>query len=183
MNLHCLISRARARGFTLVEAIATITIIATIMAVVSRVIFVSVDAYAAATTRAELNAALSSAMERVCAELRQIPLVSGGSAAPDLASVSATSITWSTNSTLALTRSNLTLAIAGGSASTLLNNVTALSLTCYDESNAALAATLSGSACTPVRRVEITLSSQRDGITETLRTRVFLRSQIAGSST
>lgn len=176
-------SRRSARGFTLVEAIATITIIATIMAVVSRVIFVSVDSYSAATTRAELHAALSSTMERACAELRQIPLVSGGSTAPDLVSVSAASITWSTNSTLTLTGSDLTLAIAGGSASTLLSNVTAFSLRCYDESNVALAATLSGSACTPVRRIEITISTQRGGITETLRTRVFLRSQIAGSST
>ena len=40
-------SRQRAAGFTLVEAIATMTIVATIMAVVSRVVLVSVDAYAA----------------------------------------------------------------------------------------------------------------------------------------
>lgn len=176
-------SRQRAAGFTLVEAIATMTIVATIMAVVSRVVLVSVDAYAAATTRAELSSGLSTALERMCAELRQIPLVSGGSSAPDIASVSATSITWSANSTLALSGSNLTLALAGGSACTLLTNVSAFNLQCYDESNVALASSLSGNACAAIRRVQITVSVQRGGITETLRTRVFLRSQIAGSST
>ncbi len=172
----------RPRAFTLVEAVATITIIATVMAVVSRVIFVAVDSYAAITTRAELHAALSSALERACTELRQIPLDSGGVPTPDIASVSPTSITWATNSTLALSGTNLTLSISGATATTLLDNVTAFSIQCYDESNSALATTLAGTACNAVHRVQISMTVQYGGITETLRTRVFLRSQTAGSS-
>lgn len=170
-------------GFTLVESIAAITILATVMAMVSRMIFVAVDTYAAATSRAELHAALSGALERATFELRQIPLQSGGSAAPDLSSVSSSSITWATNSTLSLSGSDLTLTIAGGSPRVLLSHVTAFTLQCYDESNSALAATLSGSACNAVRRIRIDITVQRGGITEALRTRVFLRSQTAGSST
>lgn len=165
------------------EAIAAITIIATIMAVISRVILVAVESYSAAATRAELHAALSGALERVCAELRFIDLKSGGSSAPDIESVSATSITWATNSALELTGSDLTLSVAGGPARTVLSDVTGFELQCFDESNTALTATLSGIACQAVQRIRIHLTVQRGGITESLRTRVFLRSRTTGSST
>jgi hypothetical protein len=170
------------RAFTLVETITTITILATVVVLSSKIIYSAVDSYGAAATRAELHGRLSVALDRVCTALREIPLKGSLPAAPNITSISATSITWNTNYTLTLTGTSLMLTEAGGTARTLLDNVSSLALQSYDQSNAALGATLSGAGCDPIRRIQITLAVQKSGITETLRTRVFLRSLMQGGS-
>lgn len=63
---------SRRRGFTLVEAIATIVILAVVMGVASRLVHAGADAYTAGSVRAEMHAQLSSAMDRITSELREV---------------------------------------------------------------------------------------------------------------
>lgn len=171
------------RGFTLVEAIATITILATVFGLASRLISVSIDGYASAATRAELHAKLSVALDRICTDLRDVPFKAGVSpVVPDIASVTATSLTWSTSTSLTLSGSSLMYTEAGGTARTLLDGVSSLAIQCYDQSNAALGASLSGSGCDPIRRIQASITVQSGAVSETLRGRVFLRSMMAGAA-
>ena len=70
---------------------------------------------------------------------------------------------------------------AGGTARPVLNDVTAFTVTCYNESNAALAASLSGAATQPIRRIQIQVTVSRQGVTESLRARAFVRSLMTGA--
>ncbi|GEM_PF-853618 len=172
----------RTRAFTLVEMVATITIIATLITVVSPLILTSMDSYASSAIRAEMVSASSTCLERVTAEVRQIPLRAGQSSAkPAVDSVTSSSIMWSTNSSIELSGTDLQLTIAGGTPRLLLSNVAGFVVQTYDESNTALAALLSGSACDAIRRVQFTITVTRGGVTETLRTRVFLRCMRSGA--
>jgi hypothetical protein len=51
----------------------------------------------------------------------------------------------------------------------------------YDEDDAALSAPLSGAACDDIRRVALNVTVQRNGVTESLRTTVFIRSMMSGA--
>lgn len=176
------IRRRAGRGFTLVEAVATMTIIAIVAGVSSRLILSGADGYASAATRAELANSASAAMERIAAELREIPFrPSTSPVEPYLDSVAANSISWAGGTSLALSGTNLQLTV-GGTARTLAANVSAFSIRCYDQNNSALSTSLSGNACDAVQRIEITLTLTRSGVSETLRTRVFLRCLMAGAS-
>lgn len=171
-------------GFTLVEAIATIVILGAVMAVCSRIISTATAAYTAGATRAELHAELSSAMERVMLELRSCSISTGGTFAPDISTVAADGLTWTTPSgtrQLSLTAGSVVLTTSGSAAS-LASGVTAFSVQTYDQSNTALATTLNGSECAPIRRIEITITAARQGVTETLRSRTFLRCTAQGFS-
>jgi len=173
---------APAHAFTLFEAIATITIVAVVMAATSRIVFTATDGYASAVTRAELSNAASAALERITTELRNIPLRPAvDPAEPDIDTVTATSMAWSGSSSLSLSGTTLRLTSAG-TTSTLLEDVSSLTIRACDQSNTALAASLSGSACSAVRRVEITLTLGKGGVSETLRTRIFLRCMSAGAA-
>jgi len=59
------------RGFTLVELIATMTILAALGSVVSLVIATSVDGYTRAATTAQLNSEISVALEMVTRAVRR----------------------------------------------------------------------------------------------------------------
>ena len=161
------------RGFTLVEAIATIAVLAVVMTVCSRIISTTVNAYAE----------IASAMERIGFEVRSCRLVSAGSAAPDMSAVRADRLTWTDSSgearDLRVVGSALILTI-GSTDYTLVNNVTAFAVSAFDESGAALAASLDD--CSAVRRVQITITAARAGVAETLRSRLFLRRLAAGSA-
>ena len=64
----------------------------------------------------------------------------------------------------------------GGTARTLLDDVTACDFAAFNESNGVLGLPLSDTGCDPIRRIEITLTCVREGVTVILRTRVFVRS-------
>jgi prepilin-type N-terminal cleavage/methylation domain-containing protein len=169
-------------GFTLVEAIVAMVVVATLGTIASGLIFSGVASYEGAYTRAALHEGASAALERICAELRACPRDAGaGEPAPLISSVSPTSIDWSTSS-LSLSGSTLLLSHSGGPAAPLLQNVAGLTIQCFDESNGALAARVSGAATRAIRRVSITLSVERAGLTDTLRTRVFIRSLMLGGA-
>ena len=63
----------------------------------------------------------------------------------------------------------------------LLSGVTACTVSTYDEDNTLLAATLGGAGCDDIRRVQLDITVARNGITERLRSKVFIRSTMIGA--
>jgi len=175
--------RPRRGGFTMVEAIATIVVLAVLGSVTSGIILQAVDGYTEASTQAQLHAEMSIALDRAVRELRKIPLDSGaGGIAPDVDDLSPTSVDWEGDYHLGLTGGDLLMTINGGAQRVLMSDVSAFGVSAFDESNAALGATLSGAACDPIRRLELTLTASRHGVTATVRTRVYLRSTMEGAA-
>ncbi len=173
------------RGFTLIEAIATIVVLAVLGSVTSLLILNAVDGYSDTATSAQLHGEASIALDRAVRELRRIELDSGASGiAPNIDSVTATSITWSDSAadsySLSLSGADVMLAVDGGAAAVLLADATAFSVATYDESNTALAASLTGVACDPIRRIAIDVTLRQGEVIESLRTKVFIRSTMSG---
>lgn len=172
------------RGFTLIESLATIIILAIIGSLASMIIVNAVDGYVDAAIEAQLHTEASTAMDRIVRELRKIPLDSAAAGiAPDIDVVTATSITLATGTQITLVGNKLQIANAGPPLIDLLDDVTAFSIQAYDESNAALAATLTGAACDPIRRIALDLTLQRSGATASLRTKLFIRPTMSGGGT
>lgn len=179
---HGIRARER-RAFTLVETIATLVVIGILSVLSSRLVVDASDQYLGAVSRARLCGEMSSALERLTSELRSIPIrTASDPVAPDVTSVSPTSIAWNDGvaaRTLTLSGTDLVSTSAGASG-VLLQDVASFALSAFDESDAPLAGTLSGSACDAIRRLEITITCARGGVQETLRTLVFLRAGIEG---
>lgn len=172
-------------GFTLIEAITTIVLLSILGMFGSLIILNNTEGYIDASTRSQLHAELSISLDRIVRELRKIELDSGAAGvAPDIDSVTATSIAWRDADgaaySLTLSGANLLLVVNGGASNVLLSDVTGLTLGTYDENNASLAASLSGVACDPIRRVEISITLTRRGVSETLGTKLFIRSTMSG---
>jgi prepilin-type N-terminal cleavage/methylation domain-containing protein len=179
-------SRTIRRGFTLVEAVATMVILSVLAVVTSRLIFTASDVYLASATRSQISSDASAALERIVAEMRLVPVrASSNPAVPDLTGVTATSVSWNAGASgaksVALSGTDLTWTESGAT-SRLVRDVSAFSIRAFDESGAALAASLSGSALNPVRTFEVSITVTRSGFSETLRTRVFLRSMQEGAA-
>ncbi len=168
-------------GFTLVEAVATIAIIAALGSVSSTLVLTAIDGYTRSATAAQLHSEASIALDRIDRLLRNIA-ADGGS--PEISSVTATSITWETNSTLSLSNGNIVFIDEGGPQRVLLGDVASFQIRAFDESNSAMAVTLNGAACEDIRRIAVAVTLERSGVTQSLRTKVFLRcmSSHAGGS-
>jgi hypothetical protein len=173
---------SRIGGFTLVEAVSTMTVLAALGSLSSTIVFNAIDSYTSASTRSQIQAELSIVLDRLVRELRRIPSDSGGQDGPDIDAVTPTSLTWSANSSIAGSSGALTFIDQGQPALTLLDNAATIAIQCYDENNAAMATTLSSTACLNVRRIRIQLSLQRYGLTESLTTSVHLRNTMQGGS-
>lgn len=182
MNNRCVtISRSRA-GFTLVEAISTIVVLGALGVGLYGVMINVTNGYTSASVTAQLHSELSIAMDRITRELHNISVDSSASGlAPDIDSVTASSIAWGGNNSLVLSGSDVMLTIGGGTAAVLLGDVTAFTVATYNESNTALSASLSGTGCDPIRRVSVSITLTRHGATEMLRTKVFLRCTVSGA--
>jgi prepilin-type N-terminal cleavage/methylation domain-containing protein len=182
MNTRARTERAgRRRGFTLVEAVAAMSIIAALGSVGSAFIYSGISSARNAYASLQLHEEASSALERIVRELRRIPLDgSAGTIAPTISAVTATSISYGTNSSLTLNGGSIVYVDSGTPAATLLSGVTSFDIQCSDESNTPMNASLSGSACYPIRRIQVTITCARDGISETVRTRVFIRGAMKG---
>jgi prepilin-type N-terminal cleavage/methylation domain-containing protein len=171
------------RGFTLVETIAVMAVLAAVGSVSSLIIYSSVNGYRSASARSIAHECSAAAMERLSVEFRQVPLdPDSATTAPLITSVTPTSIVWGSGSTLSLDGSNLRFVDGGAAAVTLLSNVSGFSVQCYNESNTALATTLSGVACQPIRRIGLTLTVSHDGQPDTIRSKFFIRSAMAGGA-
>ncbi len=175
------------RGFTLIEAITTIVLLSILGMFGSLIILNNTEGYIDASTRSQLHAELSISLDRIVRELRKIKLDSGAAGvAPDIDTVTSTSIAWRDTDgdaySLSLSGSNLLLAVNGAASNILLSDVTAFSLNTYDESNVQLSASLTGASCDPIRRVELSITMTRQGVSETLGTKLLIRSTMSGIS-
>lgn len=168
------------RGFTLVEAVATITILAVVSMAASRIIFAAADVYAGEATRAELTLDLSAAMERMTTELRAIPSRDASPGTPWIDSATASGVTFGDGSMLALVSDRLELTIEGGPARVLLEDVTAFELAYFDEAGQSINAPVVGAARDTIRRIGVSVTRGKHGVVEQLRTRVYIRSTAAG---
>lgn len=181
MNRGRNISSAIARsGFTLIESIVTMVILAIIMVMVSRLFLAASQGYTSAAEHGELHTAVSCAMDRIVTELRNARVKSGSSpSSADITSTTASSIAWMDSDgksrSVTLSGTDLLYSEAGGTGAVLASNISSFSIATFDESNEALATSLSGSATADIRRVQITLVGSHAGVVDTIRTRVFPR--------
>jgi len=169
------------RAFTLVEAIAALVIISVLGSIGSRLVYSAVTAVRDGSDRAELHAEACNTMETLVSTLRDAARTASGGA--NITSVTPTSIAYNTTQTIALSGTTLTFTdtAQGGSVQPMLRNVSSFAIQCYDQDGTALATSLSGSGIDPVRRVQITVTVSKNGLSETLRTRVFLRNTMQGA--
>jgi prepilin-type N-terminal cleavage/methylation domain-containing protein len=177
--------RQPVRGaFTLVESMATIVVLSILGSIASFIILEAVDGYSDTSTSAQLHTEMSIGLDRAVRELRMIELdSSAGGIAPNITDVTPSSIVWTDSDSdaykLELSGSDLVMQIDGGAAAVLLSGVGSFQVTTYDEDNTQLAGTLTGAACDPIRRVGLEVTLDRDGTSETLRTKAYIRSTMS----
>lgn len=171
------------RGFTLVEALTTIVVLSILGSIGSTLLYTSTDSYLEVATRAQLHTELSTAMDRACREVRMIPLdTSASDIDPDIFYKSGNQIQWgSPVSKIWHSGGVLYLNRAGGPDRILLRDITSFSVQAFDESNAVLPTFILDADTETVRRIEFDATIERNGVSERLRSRVFIRSTMAGA--
>ncbi len=175
----------RRGGFTFIESMATIVVLGVLGSTASFLILDSVDDYTEASLQAQLHAEMSIALDRALREIRKIELDAAASGvAPDITAMTVSSLQWEDSAGdayhLVKVGSELQLAVAGGGLATLLTDVTALTIAIFDEDNTNLVL-CAGAACDPVRRISIDVTTQRSGVTQSLRFKAFIRSTMSGA--
>ncbi|MHC4975907.1 MAG: prepilin-type N-terminal cleavage/methylation domain-containing protein [Planctomycetota bacterium] len=118
----------RARGFTLVELIASIVIVATLAGVLAPVVMTSADAYDRATSQRTSSENAGSAMERVVRTLRATPPQTVGSPQPGITVADADRIVLGDGHEIELVGDTLMFTAPGESASALCQDVEVLEL-------------------------------------------------------
>ena len=172
---------ARRRAFTLVELIASMSVLAIVASVGAGVVWTAAGQYADGAESVRLHSETSVAMDRIVRALRSVDAESA--TAPAIDTVTASSIAWNTDCSLTLSGTDLLLTEDGGAPGVLLRGVTTLSVTAYDADNAAMGASLTGAACDDIRRISITITASSGAVSETIRTRVYLRCMMLESMT
>lgn len=181
-------------GFTLMESIATIVILAALGSIASFLVVDAVDGYVSASGSAQLHAEASLAMDRIMRELRKIELdpdhVPPPDVAPHIIAVTANSITWdeATTGVHSLSWSTtagdpVMLAIDGAAAIILIDDVTAFTVSTFDSANDPLPAVPSAAERETIRRIAVVLTIQQSGISQSVQTKVFIRSTMSGGGT
>lgn len=179
---HKMATRA---GFTLIETIASIVVIAVLGSMTGFIILNQVETYADAATQAQLHVESSVTLDRLVREFRSIDQdPTSTTLAPYITAATTTSLDWATTHELSVSGTNLMLSSDGGVTSDILaTDVSALALDYFDEDNVSLlSGTSVASADLPdIRRISVSLTTTRSGVNETLRARVFLRAMMAGA--
>jgi len=164
---------AQDRGAVGIAVIASIVVLAVVASTSTSVVWAAVQSFEHGAETARLQSEASIAMERMIRDLRGVAL--NDSNTPDISSVTDGSITWNGSTrSLALSGTDLVLTV-NGAGRVLLEGVTAFSVQAYNGANTAMATTLSGSACDPIRRLSLQVDVARGEASSSVRTKVFLR--------
>jgi prepilin-type N-terminal cleavage/methylation domain-containing protein len=173
------------RAFTLVEVICTIVVISLVAGATSRILFQAFGALNDSSTRSDLHDQLASAMERITSELHTISIKPSSSpATPDITACTAASIAFNNPTaarTIGITGSTILVSGSAKASSIIATGVSAFIIQGYDESDAALPASPSVAQIATIRRIQITITATSNGVTETLRTKVYVRCMALGS--
>lgn len=165
-------ARTCSTGFTLVEAVAALAIIGVVVGIAANILFTSADAYTQSNTRADLVVQADAAMQRMVRELREIPLREGQ---PQIEVIAEDALMWGPDDyTLSESSGTITL-IKGPEERVIATDVTSFLLVGFDESNSQIPPNSVDEEAARTRRIEITLTVERDGVSHTLRTRAHLR--------
>ncbi|MGD9691543.1 MAG: type II secretion system protein J [Phycisphaerales bacterium] len=165
------------RAFTLVELIATLTVISVGSAVAASVISTAARSYSDSAQSASLHTQASSALERITRELKACPTDDASpTPAPLITSVQRSSIDWGAGYRLALVSRTLNLTTPTQSAQPIAENVASFTIRAFDHLNNPLPANLNSVGARDVRRIEITITLASGAASETLRARVAPRS-------
>lgn len=168
------------RAFTLVEAVVTMVILATVCAITTGVVVAAGREHSTAALRAELASRASHAMERVSETLRELAVTAGP--ALDASLISAQDVQWAGGGRLRLSAGALLLTAPGGVERTLTTGVSAFTITPLGDTGTPLATPVTGSAIADVQRFSVTLTLAESGLSSTLRTTVFPRRLAASPS-
>ena len=167
---------------------AAIVVIGILSSSAAYLILDSVDDYMDATLHAQLQDELSLALDRIVREIRWIeldPEIAGP--ITHITGYTASSLTWDDGPTGSAVTHSVTMAggelllQADGFTGPILTDATSLIIRAYDENNLYLSPPLTLAACAPIRRIEFTLGVTRSGVTDALRSKVYLRAAMAGS--
>lgn len=163
------------RGFTLVEMAATMSIVAVVSATAAMVLARAAEGYASAATRSRLHAEVSTGLDRLVREIRQIPVDAEGSPpSPRISRVDRDGLEYD-GGRIERSGGEVRLGTNGSAPAPLLENVVAFTVEAFDGEGEAIALPATEEACAGVRRIVITISVERDGVRETLRGAAHLR--------
>lgn len=172
------------RGFTLVEAVCAMVVLGTLGSLSAALMVRATDAYRAGATAAALHAELASALDPVERTVRSIA-INAGRTGPAVNQLDQTALEWNAGSgtgSLSLWGTHLMFSPDGQPPAVILTDVTSLVISAFGDSNNELAATLRGNATAAIRRLSITVTVTRGGVSDTLRTKVYLRCMSTGTA-
>lgn len=178
-------------GFTLIESIATIAVLAILGSIASFLVIDAVDGYVGATASAQLHSEGSIALDRIMRELRKIELDpdAAPTIAPHIDAATANSMNWdSATGAYSLSWSTtagdpVMLAVDGGAAIILVDDVTGFTIDTFDHTNAPLPAVPTPAEREQIRRIAVSVTVLRSGITQSVQTKLFIRSTMSGGGT
>jgi len=169
-------ARRSRRGFTLVEAIASITILALIGGLTSQIIFTASRSWMDAAAIAELERETSLALDRIITSLRSIER---DPAAPEVAlridAIGPNMIAWHGDHSLSLENDVLILREADATLP-LARNIASLTVTPFGPDGQMMPGELTDDTAGTARRITIGVVASRGDLELSLRTSVFLRS-------
>jgi len=172
-------------GFTLVEMVATIAILSVLGLLASGIMLNAWKVHTDAVTRVNLSEGLATAMERMVSELRNIDITPASSpATPGISAMSAGSISFTVGGSsrvISLSGTDLLLSGSAASGAVLASGITSITIQGYTKDNVAVSASPSAAEIASTRRLQITMTGTSGTVTETIRTKVFIRSMASGS--
>lgn len=183
------------RGFTLVELIAAMVVVAVIGTIGAFTLQRAAAANTQVSTRGMLFAEASGVMDRVVRMIQSEPMrVGSNPAVPSIAGFSASSVSWDDGSSIVYTSAQQTLTLTditagdlAASSPVLSSCVTAFTMSAMNDAGTDLltllgVSSLDATQSEDIQRLSITLTLTREGQTVTLRTRVFPRCLLVKAS-
>ncbi len=149
------------------------TVLSTLGIVSGTLVMNAIGAFSQGSELVDIHNNASLAMERLVRDIRSLPPNANNQ--PDISSFAPSAMTWDNGSHSIAVQNGQLIYTANGVSRALLDNVSSLSLVAYGQNNTKLASTLSGSDCEAIRRIEIAITVAKGDVSNTIRTRIFLR--------